>query len=71
VKLPLALSDHITERAAIIDNLREARRAMYENQKRHVELRQTHLEDIAEATLLHRKPWLAEEGYEQQKQEQT
>ena len=70
-KLPLAQSDQITSRGDIVESLREAKRYMYENQRRHVELRTMHLEELAEAILLQRKPWLAEDGHEQQKQEQV
>jgi len=44
---------------------------MYDKQKRHVELRQSYLEELAEAILLQRCPWLEEEGFEQQKIEQA
>lgn len=55
----------------IVDFLREARRCLRDKQKRHVELRRTYLEELAEATVLMRRPWLDDEGQEQRKQEQT
>mmetsp|Transcript_16534 Transcript_16534/g.23565 ORF Transcript_16534/g.23565 Transcript_16534/m.23565 type:complete len:716 (+) Transcript_16534:576-2723(+) len=70
-KLPLQQSEYITGRQDIVENLRDARKQMRENQQKHVELRRTYLEELAEATVLLRRPWLQEEGNEQQKQEQT
>jgi hypothetical protein len=70
-KLPIQQSEAITSHQDIVENLRDARKRMRENQRRHVELRRTYLEELAEATVLSRRPWLAEEDHEQQKQEQT
>ena len=70
-RLPVQLSDAITKHVDIVENLREARRQMRDHQKRHVELRRTYLEELAEATVLSHRPWLADEENEQQKQEKT
>jgi len=70
-KLPVASSDGILLRLEMFDCLRAARREMYVNQKRHVELRQAYMEELAEAVLLQRRPWLNEEGNEQHREEQT
>ena len=70
-KLPVQSSDGIIGRLAVVENLREARRQMYDFQRRHAELRRQYLADLAEAKLLQRRPWLNEDGYEQQLREQT
>jgi hypothetical protein len=48
----MARSEQITAKMDIVEGLRDAKRVMYENQKRHAELRRTYLEEIAEAALL-------------------
>jgi len=56
-KLPLKQSEAMTKRMDIVENLRDARREMRENQKRHLELRRTYLEELADATILMRRAW--------------
>lgn len=70
-RLPVQQSEAITGRLEVVDCLRVARQQMYGNQKKHVELRRQYMEELAEAKNLQRRPWLLEEGNEQNLKEQT
>lgn len=70
-KLPVQQSDDITSHMDIVECLRAARQQMCDHQRRHVELRRTYLEELAEAVVLSHRPWLEEEERVQQKKEQT
>jgi len=50
----------------VIHEIRQARKQLKEAQKKHVELREQHLEDLAEAFILHRCPHLLEPGKEKE-----
>jgi hypothetical protein len=50
--------------ASVIQEVRQARATLKDVQRRHIELREQYLEDLAEAIILHKRPRLLEPGRE-------
>lgn len=51
--------------------LREARASLRDHQRSHIELHRSHLEELAEAKVLDKRPWLGDNGQVTRKEEQV
>ena len=61
-RIPKVAADKVTSLMGIVAELREARNQLRNKQLNDITLRQTYLEELAEAILLRRCPWMEDTG---------